>query len=55
MGPLPNCARQVHLYRHYLLAFHDETFECIARSHSLKHTMSSFPEALELCTKSILA
>ncbi|CAN90885.1 hypothetical protein predicted by Glimmer/Critica [Sorangium cellulosum So ce56] len=42
-------------YRHYLLAFHDETFECIARSHSLKQTMSSFPEALDLCTKRILA
>ncbi len=36
-------------YRHYLLAFHDETFECIARGHSLKQTMSSFLEALHSC------
>jgi hypothetical protein len=42
-------------YQHYLLAFHDETFECIARGHSCRQVLSSFSEALELCTRSLLA
>lgn len=43
------------LYQHYLLAFHDETFECIARTYSCRKTLSSFPEALELWSKALLA
>ena len=42
-------------YQHYLLAFHDETFECIARGHSRKQMLSSFPEALEMCSRSLTA
>ena len=42
-------------YQHYLLAFHDEILECVARTHSCKETLSSFPEALEACTRNLLA
>jgi hypothetical protein len=42
-------------YRHYLLAFHDETFECIARSHSVQATVSTFVEALARCAREIVS
>jgi hypothetical protein len=42
-------------YQHYLLAFHDETFECVARAYSCRQTLGSFPEALELWTRNLLA
>jgi hypothetical protein len=42
-------------YRHYVLAFHDQTFECIARAHSFEQALSTFSEALELCCRKLLA
>ncbi|HXU07178.1 MAG TPA: hypothetical protein VN903_39765 [Polyangia bacterium] len=38
-------------FRHYLLAFHDETFECIATAHSVKEIDSTFAEVLDLCAR----
>jgi len=42
-------------FRHYMLAFHDETFECIATSHSVTQTDSPFAEVLDLCARRLLA
>jgi hypothetical protein len=42
-------------FRHYLLAFHDETFECIATAHSVKETDSTLAEVLDLCARKLLS
>jgi hypothetical protein len=41
-------------FRHYVLGFHDETFECIAAGHSVKVGASTFAEALESCVREVL-
>lgn len=41
-------------YQHYLLAFHDQTLECIARGYTCKQTLSSFTEALGACVKALV-
>ena len=43
-----------HNCRHYLLPFHDQTFECIADGHTIKTTRSSFAEAVTLCANEIV-
>jgi len=40
--------------QHYLLAFHDDVFECIARGFSIKTMHTSMREALALMTKRLL-
>ena len=39
---------------HYVLPFHDQTFECIAKGHVLKEWLSTFAEALAACTRLLL-
>jgi hypothetical protein len=39
---------------HYLLSFHDETFECIARSHAVEVVQVTFREALALAGAKVL-
>lgn len=40
--------------QHYILAFHDETFECIALGYSVESTWRTFREALEDCVEKVL-
>ena len=42
-------------FQHYLLAFHDQTLECVARAYSPKQALSSFHKALEACCRNLLA
>jgi hypothetical protein len=39
--------------RHYVLAFHDETFECIARSHAVRTAQLTFAEALQEAVREV--
>jgi hypothetical protein len=39
---------------HYLLSFHDETFECIAGSHAVEVVEATFREALALASAKVL-
>jgi hypothetical protein len=39
---------------HYVLAFHDETFECLAKGYVLRESLSTFAGALERCARDIL-
>jgi len=41
-------------YRHYVLAFHDETFECIACAHTVKAALSTFADALQQCAREVI-
>jgi hypothetical protein len=43
------------VYRHYVLAFHDETFECIAREHTLKAVVASFTDVLQECAREVVS
>jgi hypothetical protein len=40
---------------HYILGFHDTTFECVARSFSVEKIRMSFPEALAFATRRLTA
>lgn len=40
---------------HYVLPFHDETFECLAEDHVLRESLSTFAEALQRCAQDALA
>lgn len=42
-------------FRHYLLTFHDEMFECVARDHSVKTTVATFTEALQECAREVVS
>ena len=37
-------------YRHYLLLFHDELFECIAKNHQVEILHASFEQAVQIAT-----
>jgi anti-anti-sigma factor len=43
------------LFTHYVLAFHDETFECIARNHYVNTVALTFAEALEQCVREVVS
>lgn len=40
--------------RHYLLAFHDNTFECLARGYKIELTRESFGSALARCVAQVV-
>ncbi len=42
-------------FRHYLLAFHDEMFECLAEDHRLRALDMSMADALEVAQKRLVA
>ena len=39
---------------HYVLPFHDETFECLAKGHTIRESLSTFTEAVQQCTNEAL-
>jgi hypothetical protein len=39
---------------HYVLPFHDDTFECVARSHAVRERLSTVSDALDFCARDIL-
>lgn len=41
-------------YKHYVLLFHDEIFECIAVGHSIEQRQCTFAEALSVCSQKSL-
>lgn len=41
-------------YTHYVLAFHDETFECLAHGFEVRTYVASFSEALQRCASEVL-
>jgi hypothetical protein len=41
-------------YVHYVLPFHDDTFECLATGFELHESLSTFPEALQRCASDLL-
>lgn len=41
--------------RHYVLVFHDEIFECIARDHAVRTTVATFAEALQQCAREVVS
>ena len=43
-----------HDFVHYVLAFHDQTFECLAKDFVLHESLSTFSEALQRCALDVL-
>ncbi|MFO0551104.1 MAG: hypothetical protein U0271_22125 [Polyangiaceae bacterium] len=41
-------------FTHYVLPFHDETFECLADGHRIRESLSTFSEALQAVTDEVL-
>jgi hypothetical protein len=41
-------------YIHFVLAFHDETFECLAKSFVVRDSHESFAEALQRCALEVI-
>lgn len=41
-------------YKHYVLAFHDDTFECLAEGFRVREHAATFSEALQRCAAEVL-
>ncbi len=52
--PYHNKQRFMENWRHFILAFHDSIFECVARDFSIQTTMGSMESIIAIMKKSIL-